>query len=43
MDIPTTASGAFEMTGGNEFTNGGYKYHIFNGTGPLISSPVLLL
>ena len=36
----TTASGAFEMTGGNEFTSGGYKYHIFDTTGPLVvSSP----
>lgn len=36
----TTASGAFQMTGGNEFTNGGYKYHIFGATGPLVvSSP----
>ena len=36
----TTAAGSFQMTGGNEFTTGGYKYHIFNATGPLIlSSP----
>jgi len=36
----TTASGAFQMTGGNEFTTGGYKYHIFDATGPLVvSSP----
>ncbi len=36
----TTGSGTFQMTGGNEFTSGGYKYHIFNATGPLVvSSP----
>ena len=36
----TTASGSFGMIGGNEFTTGGYKYHIFNATGPLVvSSP----
>ena len=28
------------MTGGHEFTTGGYKYHIFDTTGPLVvSSP----
>ena len=36
----TTASGTFQMTGGNEFTTGGYKYHVFGATGPLVvSSP----
>tara|TARA_B000000557_G_scaffold133985_1_gene108664 strand:+ start:5006 stop:6541 length:1536 start_codon:yes stop_codon:yes gene_type:complete len=36
----TTAAGAFQMTGGHEFTTGGYKYHIFDNTGPLVvSSP----
>ena len=34
----TTASGSFQMTGGNEFTTGGYKYHVFNGIGPLVVS-----
>tara|TARA_B100002019_G_scaffold149218_1_gene128418 strand:+ start:1104 stop:2639 length:1536 start_codon:yes stop_codon:yes gene_type:complete len=36
----TTAAGAFQMAGGHEFTTGGYKYHIFDNTGPLVvSSP----